>query len=147
MSEVFADPGTRRGMGWTGEDDTEEALAAIEGLWDRRFAEGWCVYDVRDDGRRVGMSGLGPIDDGEAWWAVYLLERGQGYGRAVGRRLVDRARRDGADRVVAVTWAANEASRRMLEALDFRVEGPAPYDWAHESSLEWLLYRHDPPKA
>lgn len=141
VETVFGDPGTRRGMGWTEDDDPEEAMAAIAGLWVKRFAEDWRIYDVRRDGQRVGLAALGPADEAEPWWAVYLLERGEGLGQAIGRRLVERAREDGAEALVAVTWAKNAASRGMLEALGFQEQGPAPYDWAEESELAWLVYR------
>lgn len=141
VDDVFSDPETRRGIGWTEADDPERAREAITDLWDRRFDEGWRVLEVRAGEARAGMAGLGPVEDGEAWWAVYLLERGRGLGRAVGRRLAGRARRQGVRELVAVTWAENDASRRMLEALGFDERGPAPYEWAEESALAWVEYR------
>lgn len=143
VEEVFADPEVRRGMGWTEDDDPEQAREAIEGLWARRFEEGWRLFDVRLEGRRAGLVGLGPLDEGEGtvWYAVYLLERGQGLGRRLTRRAVDRAREEGAREVLAVTWAENEASRRLLEAEGFEPVGEAPYDWARESALTWMEYR------
>lgn len=133
-------------MGWTEADDTAEALEAIHGLWERRFEEGWRILEVRHEDERAGLAGLGPIeDDGTAWWAVYLVERGKGIGREVGRRLIEQARKQGATTLVAVTWAKNDASQRMLEALGFEDIGPAPYDWADESQLDWLQYRQELP--
>lgn len=143
VEAVFSDPGTRRGMGWTEDDDPEEAMEAISGLWEKRFERGWRIYDVRREGERVGLAALGPPDEAEPWWAVYLLDRGEGLGKAVGRRLVEQARRDGASAVLAVTWAENAASRGMLEALGFEERGPAPYGWAEESELAWLAYRRE----
>jgi len=143
VSTVFCDPQTRRGMGWTERDDPEEAMQAIGGLWHRRLDEGWSIFDVQRTGETIGLAGLGPIEEGRAWWAVYLLERGQGLGKAIGRRLIDRAAEDGAREVVAVTWAKNEASRGMLSSLGFEAEGPPPYDWARESELAWLRYRRE----
>lgn len=141
VDHVFSDPGTRRGMGWTEDEDPEEAMASIRGLWEHRLETGWRLYDVRSDGQRVGLAGLGPIEEGEAWWAVYLLERGEGYGQATGRRLIEAARQRGVRALIAVTWAKNEPSKRMLEALGFTEQGPAPYGWAEESELSWLQYR------
>lgn len=143
VETVFSDPGARRGMGWTEDDDPEEAMEAISGLWAKRFERGWRIYDVRREGQRVGLAALGPPEEPEPWWAVYLLERGEGLGKAIGRRLVERARRDGADALLAVTWVKNAASRGMLEALGFEQQGPAPYDWAEESELAWLAYRRE----
>lgn len=143
VADVFADPGTRRGMGWTEDEDPEEALEAIWGLWERRFAADWRIYEVRHEDERAGLAGLGPIEDGQAWWAVYLLERGEGLGTATGERLVEQARQQGARTLIAVTWKQNEASRAMLETLGFEEEGPAPYDWAEESELSWLRYRRE----
>lgn len=142
VDSVFADPQARRGMGWTAEDDPEEAMEAIWGLWHRRFQHGWRLFTVVHEDRRAGLAGLGPVEeDGTAWWAVYLLERGQGIGPRVGHQLIERATRDGVRELIAVTWAKNEASRSMLEDLGFEEEGPAPYDWARESPLSWCEYR------
>lgn len=141
VEHVFSDPGARRGMGWTEDDDPAEAMEAIWGLWERRFADGWQAYEVRHAGDSAGLAGLGPIEGGQAWWAVYLVKRGEGLGTETGRRLVDRARERDVETLIAVTWTENEASRRMLETLGFREEGPAPYDWAEESELSWLRYR------
>lgn len=143
VSHVFAEPETRRGMGWTEEDDPEEAMEAIAGLWEARFAEGWRIYAVQQGQATVGLAGLGPAGEDSPWWAVYLLERGQGLGKTAGQRLIEQARREGAKQVLAVTWRKNEASRGMLEALGFHEVGPAPYDWARESELSWLQYRRE----
>lgn len=143
VEEVFSDPEVRRGMGWTEEDDAEEAKAAIAGLWSRRFEAGWDLRDVRLDGERAGLVGLGPVDEatGTAWYAIYLLERGEGLGRELTRWALAAASSQGAREAVAVTWAENEASRRLLEGEGFELAGPAPYDWAQESVLDWLEYR------
>lgn len=143
VDEVFADAEVRRGMGWTEADDPEEARAAIRGLWRRRLEAGWRLFDVSLEDRRAGLVGLGPVDeaDGTVWYAVYLLERGQGLGGRLTRRAIERARREGARELVAVTWAKNEASRGLLEAEGFEPAGEAPYDWARESALTWLEYR------
>lgn len=143
VHDVFSDPQVRRGMGWTEADDTDEALEAIWGLWERRFREGWRLFEVRHQDERAGLAGLGPVEEATAWWAVYLTERGRGLGQAIGRRLAKRAREEGAEELVAVTWARNQASQGMLEALGFESVGPAPYDWARESELEWLEYRRE----
>lgn len=141
VAAVFSDPEARRGMGWTESDDPSRAREAIQGLWEHRFEEGWRFVEVLCGGRRAGMAALSPIEEGRAWWAVYLVERGRGLGTRVGRRLLQQARRAGASQLCAITWAENAASRAMLEKLDFDPVGPAPYDWARESQLEWLEYR------
>lgn len=141
VDTVFADPEVRRGMGWTEADDREAALEAISGLWHDRFEDGWDLRAVRRGDRTVGLVGLGPVgEDATAWYAVYLLDRGEGLGRRLTRWGLDEACDRGADRVLAVTWAENEASRGLLEAEGFELEGPAPFDWARESELSWVVY-------
>lgn len=142
VGEVFADSQVRRGMGWTEDDDPEEAREAIEGLFERRFESGWWLADVRMQGERAGLAGLGPTDeDGAAWYAIYLLHRGEGLGRAVTERLIDRARKHGVDELIAVSWAENDAIQGLLESVGFEFVGEAPYDWADESELTWVEYR------
>lgn len=143
VDDVFADPEVRRGMGWTEADPLEDAMDAIHGLWRRRLASGWQLLEVRDEGERAGLAGLGPVDpeDGSAWYAIYLLHRGEGLGRRVTRRLIRRAREAGARELVAVTWAKNTASQALLEGEGFERVGAAPYDWAEQSELDWLELR------
>lgn len=142
VDEVFADPEVRRGMGWTEDDDPGEAREAIEGLFERRFESGWWLADVRLQDERAGLAGLGPIDeDGAAWYAIYLLRRGEGLGRTVTERLIARARKRGVEELIAVSWAENDAIQGLLESVGFELAGEAPYDWARESTLTWLEYR------
>lgn len=139
VDAVFADAEVRRGMGWTPEDDVDEAMAAIHGLWEHRFEGGWTLWRIHAADALVGLAGLGPVDeeDETAWSAVYLLERGEGFGARVTERLVEHARQVGACALVAVTWAENEAAKALLEVTGFEPEGPARYDWAKESELSW----------
>lgn len=143
VEHVFADAEVRRGMGWTEADDTDEAMTAIHGLFERRHEAGWRLYRVTDAGETVGLAGRGPVDpdDASAWFAVYLRRRGEGLGCAVTERLAAEAADAGARELVAVTWAENTASQGLLEATGFELVGPAPYDWARESELDWRLYR------
>jgi RimJ/RimL family protein N-acetyltransferase len=143
VDDVFEDPQARRGLGWTEADDIEEAMASIRWLFDHRYEKGWQLYEVRADDERAGIAGLGPVEDGEAWWAVYLTVRGRGLGQRVGEQLIARAEREGAREVVAATWARNGASRRMLETLGFDDVGPATYEWAEDSQLTWIEYRRE----
>lgn len=143
VDDVFCDPEVRRGMGWTDADPVDEAMEAIHGLWQRRLDAGWDLVEVRHHGERAGLAGLGPTDpdDASAWYAIYLLHRGEGLGRRVTRRFIQRAKASGARELVAVTWAKNTASQALLEGEGFEPVGPAPYDWARESQLDWLELR------
>lgn len=143
VEDVFADPQVRWGLGWTDEDDPEEAMAAIEALFEHRHEAGWTLLEVRHGGRCAGLAGLGPLDpeSAERAYAIYLTERRRGLGRRVTDRLLERARASGAESVLAITWAENEASRALLEGAGFRFEGEAPYGWAQESELDWVVYR------
>lgn len=143
VEETFSDPEVRLGIGWQPEDDTEEAMAAIQDLFERRFEQGWTLWQVTLDGRGAGLAGLGPIDpeDGSAWYAIYLTLRGQGLGTRVTERVVERARQRGVETLVAVMWAENEASRALMTGQGFAFAGPAPYAWAQESELDWVEYR------
>ncbi len=141
---VFSDPEARRGMGWTEQDDAEEAKRSILGLWRRRFQGDWVLFAIEVDGRDVGLAGLGSGSqaDEPPWVAVYLLERGRGLGRRATEQLLDLAAEQGHARVRAVTWAENKRGRGLLEALGFEDQGPASYPWAEESGMAWLVYEH-----
>lgn len=141
---VFSDPEARRGMGWTEQDDAEEAKESILGLWRHRFHGDWALFAIDVDDRDVGLAGLGSGSqaDEPPWVAVYLLERGSGLGRWATEQLLDLAAGQGHETVRAVTWAENERGRGLLGALGFEDQGPAKYPWAEESGMVWLVYEH-----
>jgi len=143
VEDVFDDPMVRRGIGWTEEDDPDEAKAAIRELFDRRHADGWRLFEVRKEDQRVGLTGLGPTDrdEGRAWYAIYLLDRGRGLGREVTEAMIDHAREEGLEVLGAITWADNEASRGLLTSLGFELVREHEAKWARESALTWVELR------
>lgn len=149
VQSVFSDPDTRRGMGWRRTDDAQQALEAIHGLWEERYHDGWDLYRVHHDEDLIGFTGLGPIEDGEAWYAIYILERGEGYGSTVTEHMIQHAHDTPADTLTAVAEETNHASRALLEKHGFEPVGEAPYDWAQESELTWISYERslDTPPA
>jgi RimJ/RimL family protein N-acetyltransferase len=140
--DVFADPDVRLGLGWQPHEDEDTALDAIMGLFEQRYQDGWRLYEVRHEDRRAGLAGIGPRGENEAWYAIYLLERGEGLGARVTERFVEQAREEDLDALVAITWAENEASHGLLESQGFEFVGEAEYDWSEDSELTWIEFRH-----
>lgn len=143
IDTIFADPQARMGMGWGPEDDLDEAMRSIRGLWRDRFEAGWHLFRVHWGNRLAGFTGLGPGTDGRNWYAIYLLERGQGLGSQVTDDMLDIARAEKIPSLIAITREGNQACRRLLTSHGFTLQGPAPYEWAQESPLTWLVYRRE----
>lgn len=144
VETVFADPKAREGMGWGPEDDVDEAMEHILGLWRDRFESGWHLYRVSLEDGLAGFTGFGPAQPDETWFAIYLLQRGQGLGSQVTERVLETAREETEHPLVAVTREENHACRGLLTSHGFTLQGEAPYDWAQKSALTWLVYRREP---
>lgn len=92
---------------------------------------GWWVVEGRDDGAFHGLGLLLPMPDGDDFEVGYRLARrswGRGIATEAAAAIVQHAFDDlGLGRVVAVAYADNAASRRVLDKLGFTCEGPFQY--------------------
>jgi RimJ/RimL family protein N-acetyltransferase len=127
MRYVGAPPGTRT------LDETVERvrqrIAADHGL------AGWWAVEGKDDRAFHGLGLLLPMGDGGDVEVGYRLARpswGRGIATEVASALVGHAFAAlGLPRLVAVVYADNRASRRVLDKLGFVHEGTREYRGAH----------------
>lgn len=124
--------GGRLKHGVLDETATRAMLATYLAAWERR---GFGVFVLRDraSGAFAGIAGLWDHNDdlGVALrYAVMPAFRGRGYAGEAARAVLDFAAARGIGPVIAATREDNAASRRILEALGFRlgeVRGPADH--------------------
>jgi [ribosomal protein S5]-alanine N-acetyltransferase len=92
---------------------------------------GWWVIEGRDDGVFHGLGLLVPMPDGGDIEVGYRLGRrswGRGIATEAAAALVEYALGELAlPRLVAVAYAENAESRRVLEKLGFTLDGPFDY--------------------
>jgi RimJ/RimL family protein N-acetyltransferase len=110
-------------------EDTRERLRSVTGRTD-----GWGFWAVEEleEGRVVGGAGLFPLEwtgpEIELAYHVVPSAWGRGYATQAGAALLDAAWREtDLDHVVAVAFAGNRASTRVLEKLGMRFEGEVEY--------------------
>ena len=91
------------------EDDIE--------FWRVRGYGTWCVYETAT-GEFLGIAGLMERPDGRGVamrFALWPECRGKGYAREAAKAGLDFGHRVGLDRIIAVAWAENLASRTVLQ--------------------------------
>lgn len=95
---------------------------------------GWWAVEGKDDGVFHGLGLLLPMPDGDDVEVGYWLARrswGRGIATEAAAALVDHAfARLALPRVVAVVYADNRPSRRVLDKLGFAHDGPREYKGA-----------------
>lgn len=101
---------------------------------------GLLAVEERDSAQVLGYCGLVDSDcgaAGEPEIAFELLRRyhGHGYATEAARAVVERARRDGHQRVWATVWDWNLASRRVLTKLGFTETGQVGARAEHGTTL------------
>lgn len=92
---------------------------------------GWWLIETLADGAFQGVAALLPMPDGGDVELAYRLARpawGQGIATEAAAALVEWAfARTGLERLVAVTFPENVASRNVLEKVGFRYDGMTDY--------------------
>lgn len=107
-------------------DRLEQTLLRARGGW------GFWALEERDGGAVVGGAGLFPLawegPETELGYHVVPSRWGRGYATEAGAALLDAAWRETElDHVVAVAFADNRASTRVMEKLGMAYEGPTRY--------------------
>lgn len=127
--ELLNDPGFLRYIGDRGVRTLDDALAYIANgpvASYERHGFGLYVVTVGAPEVPVGIAGVlrrETLDDPDIGFAFLPAWRGQGYAREAARAVLTHAARDlGLRRLVAIVSPGNDPSRRLLEALGFRLE-------------------------
>ncbi len=129
---IYGDPETMRLVGRTGRPipDLETARRAVESIRAGEDANGFALWavDELDGDRLVGVAGLARVEgEGPEIEAAYILRRdrwGRGYAtEALGAVLQIGHAELGLDRIVALAYLENEASRRVMEKCGMRPDG------------------------
>jgi RimJ/RimL family protein N-acetyltransferase len=95
---------------------TREELEDDIDFWAVRGYGTWCVFHT-DSGDFLGIAGLMERPDGRGValrFALWPECRGQGYAREAAKAGLEFGHRAGLDRIIAVAWVENLASRMVL---------------------------------
>lgn len=132
LHAIYGDPDTMRFIGAHGRpapdlDATRRTLAQLLRHAELHGFSLWAV-DERDGEALVGVAGLLWVEGhGPEVEAAYLVRRdrwGRGYGAEALRAVLDAGHRQlGLERVVALAYPENEASRRVMEKAGMRPDG------------------------
>jgi len=93
-------------------DELEDDIA----VWEVRGYGTWCVF-LTETGDFLGIAGLMERPDGRGValrFALWPECRGKGYAREAGLAALDFGHRAGLNRIIAVAWVENLASRQVL---------------------------------
>jgi ribosomal-protein-alanine N-acetyltransferase len=130
MHEVYSDPSTYEYIGADPAQSVEETFDRIEGKAAHQAEHGFSLWSLveRESGRVVGHCGIQMLEGGpevELGYALARAARGRGYATEAGRACLRYGFEDvGLDRIVAVAWPENAASRGVMEKLGMRLVGP-----------------------
>ncbi|RAI57301.1 GNAT family N-acetyltransferase [Roseicella frigidaeris] len=103
--------------GTRSEERTREELEDDIEFWQVRGYGTWCVY-LTGTGEFLGIAGLMERPDGRGVamrFALWPECRGKGYAREAARAGLEFGHRAGLDRIIAVAWEENHASRAVLQ--------------------------------
>lgn len=146
--ELLNDPGFLRYIGDRGVRTLDDAVAYIANgpvASYERHGFGLYVVTVGAPEVPIGIAGVlrrETLDDPDIGFAFLPAWRGQGYAREAARAVLAHAARDlGLRRLVAIVSPGNDPSRRLLEALGFRLEGRIRLS---EDAAEVDLFALDP---
>jgi [ribosomal protein S5]-alanine N-acetyltransferase len=132
LFEIYGDAETMRHVGRTGRPvvDLAAAQRAVETLRRNAAANGFSLWaiDERDGEALVGVAGLALVDGaGPEVEAAYILRRdrwGRGYATEALRAVLEIGHEQlGLQRIVAMAYVENDASRRVMEKAGMRPEG------------------------
>lgn len=139
---ILTDPRVARTLGGVPSADALAGRVARQAAHWTAHGFGVWLWRERETGALVGRGGLALVvvedrAEVEVGWTVDPERWGEGFGSEIGRAGVDHAFGVlGLRELVAYTLPANFASRRIMEKLDFRREGPITH-----AGLEHVLYR------
>jgi ribosomal-protein-alanine N-acetyltransferase len=138
LYEMLADPSTWEFIGPQKVRSLEDARGLVErkaAYQDEHGFSMWTVID-RATARAVGDCGLQWLEHGpevEVGYHVAPAARGRGYATEAARACLDAGLDElGLDRIVAVAWPENTASRRVMEKAGMTLAGPG-FHYGHET--------------
>ncbi|MEV7612870.1 GNAT family N-acetyltransferase [Streptomyces sp. NPDC089799] len=144
---VFDDPDVMEFLGGPEELSAYEEFTARQRLHDARL--GYCLWTLLDsDGEVVGFTGAqpwpaekewGPVGEIEIGWRLGRDHWGKGYAYAAALATVDRVRRTGLSRVVAMIDDANERSIAVAERLGMTLEETFPLPGGTRNGRRYAL--------
>jgi [ribosomal protein S5]-alanine N-acetyltransferase len=132
LHEIYGDAETMRYVGRTGRPvtDLDATRRAVEAIRRHEAYHGFAMWalDERDGERLVGVAGLAWVEGhGPEVEAAYILRRdrwGRGYATEALRRVLRIGHGElGLERIVALAYPANDASRRVMEKAGMRSDG------------------------
>jgi [ribosomal protein S5]-alanine N-acetyltransferase len=132
LFEVYGDAETMRHVGRSGRPvvDLPAAQRAVETLRRNEVANGFSLWaiDELDGDALVGVAGLALVDGaGPDVEAAYILRRdrwGRGYATEALRAVLEIGHQQlGLERIVALAYVENDASRRVMEKAGMRPDG------------------------
>jgi [ribosomal protein S5]-alanine N-acetyltransferase len=132
LFKIYGDPETMRHVGRSGRPvvDIAAALRAVETLRGNEAAHGFSLWalDEREGDRLVGVAGLALVEGvGPEVEAAYILRRdrwGRGYATEVLRAVLEIGHEQlGLERIVALAYLENDASRRVMEKTGMLADG------------------------
>ena len=132
LFEIYGDAETMRHVGRTGRPvvDLAAAQRAVETLRGNEAAHGFSLWalDEREGDPLVGVAGLALVEgDGPDVEAAYILRRdrwGRGYATEALRAVLEIGHEQlGLERIVALAYPENDASRRVMEKAGMRPDG------------------------
>ncbi len=141
LAEILSDPLVMRYMPgdepWPREG-AERELSGILEHWGRHGYGRWAVVD-REDGRMIGWCGLGFLPEIGETEVAYLLDKdywNRGYATEAARISLGYGFEEaGLDRIIALAFPENAASRRVMEKI-----GMACKDMIHIWKLDLVIY-------
>lgn len=140
LHEVHADPTTWDFIGSGPTETLDATLARLARTIEYQEQHGislWAVVE-RASGRVVGDCGLQYLEGGpdvEVGYRLHRSVRGRGYTTEAARACVEAGFDQlGLERIVAVAWPENTASRRVMEKIGMRLVGPG-FHYNHASVL------------
>jgi RimJ/RimL family protein N-acetyltransferase len=134
LHEIYRDAETMRFIGSTGQPaaDLDATRRALDALRRHEALHGFTLWpiDERDGDRVIGLAGLLWVEGhGPEVEAAYLVRRdrsGRGYATEALRAVLGLAHGSlGLERVVALAYPENDASRRVMEKAGMRADGEA----------------------
>ena len=132
LFEIYGDAETMRHVGRTGRPvaDLDAARRSLDAIRRHEELHGFAMWalDERDGEPLVGVAGLALVDgEGPEVEAAYILRRdrwGRGYATEALRAVLAIGHEQlGLERIVALAYEENDASRRVMEKAGMRPDG------------------------
>jgi ribosomal-protein-alanine N-acetyltransferase len=152
LHAVHSDPSTFEFIGSEPSHSVEDTRARIERAAAHQARHGFAMSAVveRASGRVIGDCGLQLLEGGPEVEVGYRLGRefrGRGFATEAARAWLDYGLGTlGLDRIVAVAWPQNAASRRVMEKCLMRLAGPGLH-YGHETVVYELTRSECAPPA